>query len=273
MTRPARPSRKAAFAEDEEKIRQAQDKMGDILETLAPRKGEPARLQSVPPLPDIAPGEPAAEPAASPRTVDRPVDMPEAQIEVGGEGLAQGSAPDRGDTAAQLQTAATVSAESGPDVVPAAGSGDRRERKSAKASAVSKQAEEGPKKPPAAWISSDVYSRLLEYSDQEKRTRRSAARPFGVIALDAIESHAAELASSWKGSGGDFPHPGKLFVRETNSRYRRHDLPPRAITLQGVGPENAKLLKRLKKQWGAGSVSDLVERALRLEFGMCGDRS
>ena len=70
------------------------------------------------------------------------------------------------------------------------------------------QAEEGPKKPPAAWISSDVYSRLLEYSDQEKRTRRSAARPFGVIALDAIESHAAELASSWKGSGGDFPHPG-----------------------------------------------------------------
>ena len=247
--------------------------MGDILETLAPRKGEPARLQSVPPLPDIAPGEPAAEPAASPRTVDRPVDMPEAQIEVGGEGLAQGSAPDRGDTAAQLQTAATVSAESGPDVVPAAGSGDRRERKSAKASAVSKQAEEGPKKPPAAWISSDVYSRLLEYSDQEKRTRRSAARPFGVIALDAIESHAAELASSWKGSGGDFTHPGKLFVREINSRYRRHDLPPRAITLQGVGPENAKLLKRLKKQWGAGSVSDLVERALRLEFGMCGDRS
>ena len=136
---------------------------------------------------------------------------------------------------------------------------------------MSKQAEEGPK-PPAAWISSDVYSRLLEYP-----TRRSGRGVLqrgrsGVIALDAIESHAAELASSWKGRR-IFPHPGKLFVREINSRYRRHDLPPQAITLQGVGPENAKLLKRLKKQWGAGSVSNLVERALRLEFRMCGDRS
>ncbi len=271
MTRPARPSRKAAFAEDEEKIRQAQDKMGDILDTLAPRKGEPARLQSVPPLPDTGPGEAAA----SPRTVDGPVDVPEAQIEVVGEGLAQGSAPDRGavETGVQVQAAPAVSAESGPDVAPEPGAGDRRERKSAKATAASKQTEEGPRKPPAAWISSDVYLRLLEYSDQEKRTRRSAARPFGVIALDAIESHAAALASSWKGSGADSPHPGKLFVREINSRYRRHDLPPRAITLQGVGPENAKLLKRLKKQWGAGSVSDLIERALRLEFGMCGDKS
>lgn len=90
--------------------------------------------------------------------------------------------------------------------------------------------------------------------------------------MDAIENHAEALASAWKGSGSGSPPPGRLFVRELNSRYRRHDLPPRSITLQGVGPENAKLLKRLKRQWGAGSVSDLVEKALRFEFGMGGDR-
>lgn len=35
------------------------------------------------------------------------------------------------------------------------------------------------KKPATAWISSEVYSRLLEFSDQEKRTQLRAARPLG----------------------------------------------------------------------------------------------
>lgn len=34
MTRPARPSRKAAFSSDEEKIQHERDKLDDVLETL-----------------------------------------------------------------------------------------------------------------------------------------------------------------------------------------------------------------------------------------------
>lgn len=123
-------------------------------------------------------------------------------------------------------------------------------------------------KPPAPWVSFDVYSRLTEFSESEKRTKRSAARPFGVIVMDAIERHSDALASTWKQSGSETPPAGKLFVRAKNSRYRRHAMPPRSITLQGMSPDNAKLLKKLQKHWGAGSVSDLVEQALRLEFGM-----
>lgn len=122
------------------------------------------------------------------------------------------------------------------------------------------------KKPATAWISSEVYSRLLEFSDQEKRTQLRAARPFGVIAMDAIENHADQLGSMWKRSEARSPASGKLFARESGSHYRRHAQPLRCITLQGVSADNSRLLKRLAKAWGAGSVSDLVEQALRLEF-------
>lgn len=252
MTRPMRPSRKGAFTEDEEKIVQERDKMADVLETLQSRKGE-ARLQSVPALSASGQGlggaagtSPVHDEIVAEQTDLRPAHIPAEVPE---------AAP------------AGVSAESAQEVVPASGGSDRSERKAGKSTGSSKAAEEKPKKPPAAWISNDVYSRLVEYSDTEKRTKRAAARPFGVIVMDAIEKHAAALAATWKGSGVDSRQPGTLFVRELNSRYRRHDLPPRSITLQGVGPENAKLLKRLKKQWGAGSVSELVEKALCLEFG------
>jgi hypothetical protein len=176
-------------------------------------------------------------------------------------------------------TVSTPPVRSAPATVPqtspettTAPSGGDRDRRAGKATGSAKHAEENPKKPPAAWISAAVYRHLVDYSDQEKRMKRAAARPFGVIAMDAIEKHAEALASAWKGSGTGTPQPGKLFVREQNSRYRRHDLPPRSITLQGIGPENGRLLKRLKKQWGAGSVSDLVEKALRFEFGMSGEQ-
>jgi hypothetical protein len=121
-------------------------------------------------------------------------------------------------------------------------------------------------KPPAAVVSADVYRRLKEYSDDEKRAKRSAARPFGVIAMDAIERHAEVLASAWEEGGRGVPPPGGLFVRERHSHYRRHALPAKPIALQGVSPENAEILKKLKNQWGAGSVSDLVEQALRIEL-------
>lgn len=123
------------------------------------------------------------------------------------------------------------------------------------------------KKPATAWISSEVYSRLLEFSDQEKRTQLRAARPFGVIAMDAIENHADQVGSMWKRSEAQYEAAsGKLFARESGSHYRRHAQPPRCITLQGVSADNSRLLKRLAKAWGTGSVSDLVEQALRLEF-------
>lgn len=252
MTRPTRPSRKDAFTDDEAKIVQERDKLGDALALLKPHKVE-AHLQSVPPLPaggqDIS-GAAGAHPIP---------------VEIVGEGSDHQLDPPSEPSAA---APVTVAVEPQPEVVPASGGSDRRDRKSGKAAGTGKAAEESPKKPPAAWISSDVYTRLVDYSDTEKRMRRAAARPFGVIAMDAIENHAAALAAAWKGSAADSGQPGGLFVRELHSPYRRHELPPRSITLQGVGPENAKLLKRLKKQWGARSVSDLVEKALRLEFGM-----
>jgi hypothetical protein len=121
-------------------------------------------------------------------------------------------------------------------------------------------------RPPEALVSADVYERLVEYSDAEKRTKRSTARPFGVIAMDAIDRHAEVLASAWEEAGPAVAPPGGLFVRAHHSKFRRHALPAKSISLQGVSAENAEILKKLKNQWGAGSVSDLVERALRIEL-------
>lgn len=263
-----RPSRKAAFTSDEQKIQQERDKLDDVLAALPTRTGEPTRLQSVPALPDTKP----SDSAAAERVLDTATEAgPVAAAEVG----------ERSPEVATLIPVATVSTPavlSAPAAVSetsteptTAPSGGHRDRRPGKTTGSAKHAEENPKKPPAAWISAEVYRHLVDYSDQEKRMKRAAARPFGVITMDAIEKHAEALASAWKGSGTGTPPPGKLFIREPNSRYRRHDLPPRSITLQGVGPENGRLLKRLKKQWGAGSVSDLVEKALRLEFGMSGE--
>lgn len=254
MTRPTRPSRKSAFIEEEAKIAHERDKMADVLDTLTSRTAE-AHLQSVPPLP--ANGQDLGGAAGT-----SPV-----QVKIVGERVGHRPAPDLPAEIPEA-TPASSSVESAPEVEPASGGNDRRERKAGKPTVSAKAAVENPKKPPAAWISNDVYSRLIEYSDTEKRTKRAAARPFGVIAMDAIENHAVALASAWRGSGADSGQSDGLFVRELHSPYRRHDLPPRSITLQGVGPANTKLLKGLKKQWGARSVSDLVEKALRLEFGM-----
>lgn len=258
MTRPTRPSRKAAFADDEAKIINDRDKMDDVLALLKPNKAD-THLQSVPPLP--ASGQDIGGVAAA---ATSPI-----QVEIVGERTSPPPAPNLPNEA-PTPPPAPAAVEPAPEAVPATSVSDRRDPKAGKATRTPTAAGESPKKPPAAWISSDVYSRLIEYSDTEKRTKRTAARPFGVIAMDAIERHADSLAAVWKGKGNASgpSQPGGLFLRELHSRYRRHELPPRSITLQGVGPENAKLLKRLTKQWGARSVSDLVEQALRLELGM-----
>lgn len=60
-------------------------------------------------------------------------------------------------------------------------------------------------KPPEALVSADVYECLREYSDNEKGTTHSTARPFGVIAMDAIERHAEVLASAWEEGGRGVP--------------------------------------------------------------------
>lgn len=268
MTKPSRRSRGPAFSADEKTVVQGQDDLGDVLDMLPPKKVESARLQSVPPLPVVD----SVDNAAPQRAAAEALGLVDVRAEVVGEEPAPVSVADSGEdvpTAEALVVPGRAS-EAVADAVAATDSGDRRDPKSGRATAPAKQTGEVRKKPPAVWVANEVYSRLLEYSDQEKRTLRSAARPFGAIAMDAIERHAAQLATSWKESAADSGRPGTLFVRETRSGNRRHERPPRAVTLQGVGPENAKLLKRLKKQWGAGSVSDLVERALRLEFGMSG---
>ena len=120
------------------------------------------------------------------------------------------------------------------------------------------------KKPATALISSEVYSRLLEFSDQEKRTQLRARPDLGVIAMDAIETTRISWVHVEAGEARS-PASGKLFARESGSHYRRHAQPPRCITLQ----ESARITPGCSNGWrrrGAGSVSDLVEQALRLEF-------
>lgn len=253
MATPTRPSRQAAFADEEGAIEDSREKTSDLLSRLGPRKPDSVRLQSVPPVPTAPP--PALPVQSTPAAGDG-----DGVAHIGERAVAQGGSAAPG----QAGSAGSSQAEQ-----PAAASiGDRRGQRADKGAGAPRPADAARRKPPAAWISSVVYTRLVEFSDAEKRDRRSAARPFGVIVMDAIEKHADRLSTLWKGAGIDSPAPGQLFVRERHSRYRRHDLPPRSITLQGVGPENGKLLKRLQKQWGAGSVSDLVEQALRLELNI-----
>ena len=124
-------------------------------------------------------------------------------------------------------------------------------------------------KPPEVLLSQDVYLRLTQFSAQEKLEKRVRARPFGIIAMDALERHADELASHWAAKVPDAPTAGALFIRpapKAGSRYRRHALPPKTVALQGICPENARLLDKLVTKWNTGSRSALVEQALRLEF-------
>lgn len=89
--------------------------------------------------------------------------------------------------------------------------------------------------------------------------------------MDAIENHAEALASAWKGSGSGSPPPGRLFVRELNSATA----PRSPAALDHPARRRAgerETAEASEKAVGRGSVSDLVEKALRFEFGMGGDR-
>ena len=164
MTKPSRPSRKPAFSDDENKVAQGQDKLGDVLEVLKSRKAEPARLQSVPPLPAI-------------ELVEKNVQQPDAglaeRVDVRVEEVGEGPAPEPERAAgAKDLSAATDPAEAPADVAHATDSNDRRDRKSGKGTAVSKQTEDSPKKPPAAWIPAAPRARWLIRANARLNRRR-----------------------------------------------------------------------------------------------------
>jgi hypothetical protein len=126
-------------------------------------------------------------------------------------------------------------------------------------------------KPPEAEVPYAVYEKLRDIAAAEKADNPLAARPHGVIVMDAIERHAAVLAVRWTAPTAAEPAPGSLFIRTTpkhGSRHRTRTAPMHPVTLGGVSPENRALIDSLALQWNAGSRAALVEEALRLEFGM-----
>ena len=123
-------------------------------------------------------------------------------------------------------------------------------------------------RPPEVALSEDVYERLCEASEEERRARWGAARPYGVRVMDAIEAHADRLQRVWS---ADTPPPGGLFVRpgpEAVPPRRRHATPPVCIALSGIDAANAQLLDRYAVEWSAGTRAALVEQALRFDLGM-----
>ncbi len=258
MSTPQRPRRQGAFDNSsEEHLQAVTEDTEDVLALLTRRTPEVTRLQSVAPL---------ADPPARPVVVANPPAAPAADLTGDGGNQALSSAAAISPVSAPPAAPFVASDAGSPDTDRRAiGAGSRGTRRAGRA------AGEASVKPPTAYLSHDVYLRLLEFSDKERKQKRTTARPFGVITMDAIERHADKLESFWKSKSSAAPPPGGLFVRaKSNSRYRRHEQTPRSITLQGVGPENARLLKQLKNRWGAGSVSALVEQALRFELNFPG---
>ena len=260
MSTPTRPPRRAAFEENPE------DEYQEIVEGTAaaldrlPSKRDAKHLTPVPPL---KPADGAGEGAPTTSTEQLGLSTGQEAEPPSPDSSGESTRPEPEKRNTSGNSPVTRQADSARST-----NGSVHRINDAPSRGVGAKTTGGHTKPPAPWVSFDVYSRLTEFSESEKRTKRSAARPFGVIVMDAIEHHSDALASTWKNNGSETPPAGQLFVREKNSRYRRHAMPPRSITLQGMSPDNAKLLKKLQKHWGAGSVSDLVEQALRLEFGM-----
>lgn len=123
-------------------------------------------------------------------------------------------------------------------------------------------------RPPEVALSENVYDRLCEASEEERRTRGGAARPYGVRVMDAIEAHAERLRQVWSAdtrpTGGLFVRPGPQVVPPR----RRHATPPACVALSGIDATNAQLLDRYAVEWSAGTRSALVEQALRFDLGM-----
>lgn len=124
-------------------------------------------------------------------------------------------------------------------------------------------------RPPEVLLSSEVYDELYRVQIAEKKVRRGLARTMGAIVLDAIEAHAARLATTWTQQQPAAVGEGMLFERPSSNavpRRRRHATAPRTVVLSGVTPANARRLDDLVATWDAGTRSALVEQALRYEF-------
>lgn len=125
-------------------------------------------------------------------------------------------------------------------------------------------------RPPEVLLSSEVYDELYRVQIAEKKIRRGLARTMGAIVLDAIEAHAARLATTWStqqytvGEGQLFERPSSTAV----PRRRRHATTPRTVVLSGVTGSNSRRLDDLVQAWGAGTRSALVEQALRYQFDL-----
>mgnify|MGYP000885902239 CR=1 FL=1 len=124
-------------------------------------------------------------------------------------------------------------------------------------------------RPPEASIAYTVYTRLLEVSADEKHQKGLAARPYGVIVMDALDRHAAALEKRWTETPAESATSNSLFVRSDTALLRRKRTgSKKTIPLSGISAENRRLLDRYAQEWNAGGRSALVEEALRLEFGM-----
>lgn len=123
-------------------------------------------------------------------------------------------------------------------------------------------------RPPEVLLAAEVYDAIYQLQIAEKKRRRALARSMGVIVLDAIEAHAAQLRTAWS-AAADEVGEGGLFVRPSAavvSHRRRHVKAPRSVVLSGVNAANGARLDELVDEWGAGTRSALVEQALRYEF-------
>jgi hypothetical protein len=124
-------------------------------------------------------------------------------------------------------------------------------------------------RPPEASIAYAVYTRLLEVSADEKHQKGLAARPYGVIVMDALDRHASTLEKRWTETPAESAPSNSLFVRSDTALLRRKRTgSKKTIPLSGISAENRRLLDRYAQEWNAGGRSALVEEALRLEFGM-----
>lgn len=124
-------------------------------------------------------------------------------------------------------------------------------------------------RPPEASIAYAVYTRLLAVSADEKHQKGLAARPYGVIVMDALDRHASTLQKHWTETPTESAPSSSLFVRSDTALLRRRRTgSKKTIPLSGISAENRRLLDRYAQDWNAGGRSALVEEALRLEFGM-----
>jgi hypothetical protein len=112
-------------------------------------------------------------------------------------------------------------------------------------------------------LAPDIYRALRALTLRERAATPTTARSYGQVALDAIDTHADQLANYWHTP--QQPTPGLVSRRATGTpRRRRHAQAPARVPLAGIIASDIHQLDELVDTWGAGSRSALVEAALRM---------